>query len=87
MFVHVDAILFAHFGHYLCRIFRPASRSLIVRHRHGWNTRRSDIGYNVANLPNSLRFVGQALSQKKAVKGLSGLLGGPGKDKGKDDGK
>lgn len=58
--------------------------TLVKGGNHGWNTRTSAIGYNVANLPNSLRFVGQALSQKKAVRGLSELLGGRGdKDGGK----
>ena len=58
----------------------PHTWKLVKGGNHGWNTRRTDVGYNIANLPNSLRFVGQAFSQKKAMKGLSGLLGG-GKDK------
>jgi enterochelin esterase family protein len=47
--------------------------TLVKGGTHGWNTRDSTIGYNTANLPNSLAFVGAALTQKKAVQGQKGL--------------
>jgi enterochelin esterase-like enzyme len=46
----------------------PHSWTLVKGGNHGWNTRDSDVGYNNANLPNSLAFVGAALRDKDATK-------------------
>ncbi len=43
---------------------------------HGWNSRRTPKGYNQTALPYSLRFIAKAWTKKKALDGLSGLLGG-----------
>lgn len=48
------------------------SWTLVKDGNHGWNTRDSKIGYNTANLPNSLAFVGAALAQKKVSQGVAG---------------
>lgn len=56
------------------------SWSLVKDGGHGWNTRSSDVGYNTANLPNSLRFIGAAWSKEKGLQKLRGLLGGKSED-------
>jgi S-formylglutathione hydrolase FrmB len=38
----------------------PHVWKLVKGGNHGWNTRGSSVGYNTANLPNSLRFIGKA---------------------------
>lgn len=54
----------------------PHTWRLVKGGNHGWNTRRTEKGYNQSELPHSLRFIAAAWTQKKALKGLSGLLGG-----------
>ena len=46
----------------------PHSWTLVKGGNHGWNTRSSDVGYNNANLPNSLAFIGAALRGEDAAK-------------------
>lgn len=49
---------------------------LVKGGNHGWNSRETPNGYNQTALPHSLRFIAAAWTQKRAIKGLSGLLGG-----------
>lgn len=54
----------------------PHSWRLVKGGNHGWNTRRTEAGYNQTALPHSLRFIAAGFAQKQGTKGLSGLLGG-----------